>query len=175
MRKVIADFVESVRALRVSVVVRDGERHVRIDSDAHQLRSQLLEVHDALVAVDADGALSRGEDPQKYRAGIEGLLRYIQLQGLPIDGALDVLAEHLGTGEVAKKSASYEILPNYSPSHVRKKRTWKPNLTLPKSRLATMTMGDHAKFADGARQVLSKMGAAAPMEDPEPQRASPRM
>ena len=161
MRAAISRLIEAARGLKLSVTEEDRGRKLAIGVSRDELTERLIELHDALEAADADGAADM--DPRRTREAFNELFRWIRLQGLSIEEPAALVAATLGVEVKASASSGYDIMPSFSPRHERKKKGWKPTLTLPLERLRTMkSIGDHAKVANNMDQVVSKMGDAAP-------------
>ena len=167
MRQAVVNLVEAVRGL---CLARASSGHgVRIGLQPQALPPQLIAILDALEQVDRDGG--HGEDElAKVKAGLEGVFRWIKLQGLSTDEPLDILAQALG-GKARRKPKALTVMPTFAPSYERKK-AWKPKLNLARGigdGLPT-TLDDHRKTALAMGEVASKMGAAAPRaEIPQPE------
>jgi hypothetical protein len=164
MRKTIVDLIEAVRGLGLSSVMRDGQRHLKVGVDPLAFQEALMRVSDALEAVDADSAPAAEDDAARMRAALDSTFRWIRLQGLSTEEPLALVAEALGQ-KGKKRQASYDILPAFAPQHKRKKG-WKPRLSLPRNQVATMrTIDDHRKAAADMDQVNLRMGAVLPAEE----------
>ena len=171
MRKTFIDLVEAVRGLRLSRS-RGSDDRVTLGIEPAQLPRQLVAIHRALEAFDADGGVSLDDqtaDAGKLRQALDATFRWIRTQGLSTDDPLDLVAEALGSKTDKKKRAAYDILPAFAPQHVRKK-SWKPKLSLPIEQLSVMrSIDDHRKVAAGMQEVIMRIGEVAPTEDYAPQ------
>jgi len=162
MRPAISRLVEAVRALRLSVSQDVEGRKLAIGVPKSSLTDHLIDIHDALAEFDADGA-PEVVDARRMREALNEVFRWIKVQGLSIDEPAHLVADILGIEGKKKSNASYEILPSFAPKHVRKRKTWKPALTLPLDRMKTMrSISDHKKNAAVMEQVVDRMGVIIP-------------
>lgn len=169
MRKTLIDLVEAVRGLKLSFASRNDDRRVRVGIQASALPGHLLVIYDALEAFDADGGVTLDDagEADRMRKALDATFRWIKTQGLSTDEPLDLVAEALGA-KAEKKRASYDILPAFAPQHVRKKKSWKPRLSLPADQLHVMrSIDDHRKVAFDMQQVIMRIGDVAPIEEVE--------
>lgn len=179
MRKDIVDLIEAVRALSLVPTGEVGPRCVRIEGDPKLLPERLLAVAKALEAVDAKGAAAATEesvDLGKLKSAIDGVFRWIRLQGLKTDEPFDIIAQALG-GSAKSKGKKLETMPVFALTFKPKKQ-WKPRVSLGKrleDEKAPETIEEHREMATKMNEVISKMGAAAPMpsrDEPEGFRAT---
>ncbi len=163
MRQAVVNLVEAVRGL--CLARSSGGHGVRIGLQPQALPPQLLALLDALEQVDRDGGA--GEDElAKVKAGLEGVFRWIKLQGLSTDEPLDILSQALG-GKARRKPKALTVMPTFAPSYQRKK-AWKPKLNLARGIGDGLpsSLDDHRKAAFDMGEVAAKMGAAAPRPVP---------
>lgn len=177
MRKDVVDLIEAVRGLGLTPTGEDGPRCIRIDGDAKAFPERLLAVAKALEAVDAKGGIAAAEenvDLVKLKSAIDGVFRWIKLQGLKTDEPFDIIAQALG-GTPRSKGKKLDTMPVFAMSY-RPKKKWKPQISLGRrleDTKAPETLEEHRDQAAKMGEVLEKMGAAAPVlrerkEEPEP-------
>lgn len=158
MRQAVVNLVEAVRGL---CLARSGGAHgVKIALAPQALPPQLLLLLDAFEQVEREGGTAADDELAKVKAGLEGVFRWIKLQGLSTDEPLDILAQALG-GKARKKPKSLTVMPTFAPSFQGKK-SWKPKLGLGRGigDLAPTSLDEHRKVASEMDQVTAKMGAA---------------
>lgn len=168
MRQSIVNLVEAVRGLKVARTGQPAPHCVRIGGgdreSALEFPERLLALAEALEAFDRDGGAEAGDaELDRIKQGLDGVFRWIKLQGLSTDEPLDIMAVALG-GKARKKPKTLSLLPSFTPGF-GKRKTWKPKLsTAPRldGSRSLETMAQHVELAAGMAEVVSKLGAAAP-------------
>lgn len=177
MRKDVVDLIEAVRGLALVPTGESGPKCIRIEGDPKTFPDRLLAVAKALEAVDAKGAVSASDenvDLAKLKAAIDGVFRWIRLQGLKTDEPFDIIAQALG-GAPRSKGKKLDTMPVFALTF-RPKKQWKPRVSLGRrleDEKAPVTLEEHREQAAKMGEVIGKMGAAAPVvherkEEPEP-------
>lgn len=175
MRQAVVNLVEAVRGLRL--VRSSGAHGVRIALPPQELAPQLIEVLEALEAVEREGANPEESELAKVKVGLEGVFRWISLQGLSTDEPLEILAKALGKGE--RKRKALVTMPVFAPGFARKK-TWKPKFRVGGTGefgdSVPRTIEEHRKVAFVMDQIRNSLGSAVlPKPNPPDERPRPGM
>ena len=128
MRKEAHALVQAVRRLGLSLTSKPAPRCVSVGIPAAEFPVRLADLRRALEALDAaeaDEMSPTGEDAEKLRKGIDGVFRWIRLQGLDTAEPLQILTEAL-TGRKGRPPDKYEMLPKSTPYARRKSGSWQP-------------------------------------------------
>lgn len=162
MKQSVIKLVEAVRALRLSYTEAGNKRRVRLGIPAETVQDRLLDIHDALEAADADGAmLIDGEETERLNDALNGVFKWIRIQGLPLDEPLSIVADAIGLKR-KKKAGAFTIMPSFAPAAVRKK-AWNPKMSAVGDDIDVMrTLAQHRRNAESMQLTTSRMGAAAP-------------
>lgn len=171
MRKEAHALVDAVRALGLALTGKPAPRCITVGIPAAEFSVGLARVQEALEALDRSGAAS--EDPEvveNMRKGIDGVFKWVRLQGLDTAEPLQILADALA-GRASRRPAKYEMLPKLTPFS-RRKSNWKPKLHLG-SELGGRAMSSfdrdaHAAYGREMAQAADKLGAVMPRRAPEP-------
>ena len=171
MRKEIVDLVEGVRSLKIARTGHPAPHCVKIGVPAPEFPVKLEELQAALERLDASGGLGRGvedEDVSKLRDAVNGVFRWIRMQGLSADEPMRILSETL-SGKPQKKQQAFEMLPKYAVTARKKKMKWKPKLSyeaeLGDRHLSGSDLKSHAKLSADMQQTILKMGEIMPDPD----------
>lgn len=126
MRKEAHALVQAVRRLRLALTGQPEPRCVSVGVPAAEFPVRLADIQRALETLDAADAadpVPTGDDAEKLRKGIDGVFRWIRLQGLDTAEPLQILTEAL-TGRRGKPPDKYEMLPRFTPYARRKPNGW---------------------------------------------------
>ncbi len=180
MRREAHALVEAVRALRLALTGKPAPRCVTVGASATEFPERLAALQRALETLDATGgaldALGAPEDMEKLRKGVDGIFRWIKLQGLDTAEPLQILTEAL-TGRSGRRPERYEMLPKFTPYARRDDREWKPAFTLGSSiggnpmSVSGMGPDDHRVLGRRMEQVSLKMGGVMPTGPSTPRQA----
>jgi len=165
MRHEFVDLLNCAKALELKATGESGPRCVRFGIDKDTIPERLLALQKAVEAADrvSGSATDPTFDPEKLRAAVDGLVRWISLQGLSAVEATEVIAGIMNGG-TRKKSKRYITLPRFAPQSVRKKKTWKPKTLLGVIDMEDdplRSMGDHEQRGRDMDEVTSRMGHCA--------------
>jgi len=165
MRQAIINLVEAVRGLKLSRTHQPAPHCVKIGVAARELPEQLLTVLDAFEALEREGGAGLADQElDNIKAGLDGVFRWIKLQGLSTDEPLAIMAQALGA-QGKKKPKSFPLLPSFTPGFTKRK-SWKPKLSIAPGFSGAKTldsMEEHIQQAKAMGEVVAKMGAAAPI------------
>jgi len=158
MRQAVVNLIEAVRGLRLAR--SSGTHGVRIELGAADLAPNLLATLEALEAVERDGGDSVDEELAKVKMGLEGVFRWIRLQGLDTDEPLEILARAMG-GRPPRKHKAPASMPTFAPNFAKRKQ-WKPKLSLAQGLGSDnpRTLEEHRKVAFVMDQVRASLGDA---------------
>lgn len=168
MRPEVVDLVEAVRALGLRRTGRPAPGCVRISGDPKEFPARLAAVQERLEAVDASGALSQGGGPeapspdevQRLRNALDGLLRFIQVKGVDMEAAVDIVSDALGVDVPGKREKAYETLPMFAPRGWKKRKRFSPRMRLMPDMPGDVSLGDLKRIAFEANLTTSMMGSA---------------
>ncbi len=89
------------------------------------------------------------------KAGLEGVFRWIRLQGLSTDEPLEILAKAMGKGE--RKRKALVAMPAFMPGFARKK-PWKPKFRV----------GGTGEFGDSVPRTIEDHPQGRLRDGPDP-------
>lgn len=167
MRPEIVDLIEAVRALGLRRTGKAGTRSVRISGDPKDFAELLATLQEKLELVDASGALADDDGPaaprpdeiDRHRKALDGLLRFIQVRGLDLEAATDIVADALGVAGAAKSGKAFEILPKFAPKGWKKKKRLNPTLSLIPERPGDASLDDLRRIAFSVEATAGWMGS----------------
>jgi hypothetical protein len=168
MRPELVDLVEAVRALGLRRTGKPAPGCVRISGDPKDFPSRLDLLQSRLEAVDASGALSQGDGPdapapdevQRLRKALDGLLRYIQVKGVDMEAAVDIVSEAIGVDVPRKREKAYETLPMFAPRGWKRRKRFSPRLKLMPDLPGDVSLGALRALAGEANMTVTMMGSA---------------
>lgn len=154
MKQEVYDLIQSVRDLNLELTGNPSPNCVRITDPRTVFVSKLEQLQKNLEAVDRSGALGSdvqephpNNNPEKLRLALDGLMRLYQLNGGNLDQATDVIQNALGlTGEKQSNDATYDTLPNFAASRIKRKRSRKYRLSTVPDRNANVTFNSLRKM-----------------------------
>ncbi|MTH95916.1 hypothetical protein [Roseibium sp. RKSG952] len=158
MKREVHELIEAVRGLGLRLTGRPSPASVRIAGDPKTFPERLKVLQESLETFDAASAhgshdgpdapeLSPKDDPERLKQALDGLLRFVQASGGDLDAAVNVVAKALDIEGKAKKKSAYVTLPKFAPNGFKKKKNFKPKLSI---------LGDKAftKLEDLRKQVF---------------------
>lgn len=165
MRKAYIDLLEAVNAVQMKATGETGARAIAFGIPQSQVPEKLLAVLRAAEAAERVGAsaltggasepASPTDDPAKLREVIDGLFQWMKIQGLDVREPTAIVAETLkGKGKRGKR---YVMLPKFAPNAERRKKQWKPVLTVD----GTMSADEMKAKARDMGEVADRLGPAA--------------
>ena len=165
MRKAYIDLLEAVKAVQMKATGETGARAIAFGIPQSQVPEKLLAVLRAAEAAERVGtsALTGGasepaspsDDPAKLREVIDGLFQWMKIQGLDVSEPTAIVAETL-KGK-SKRGKRYVMLPKFAPNAERRKKQWKPILTVD----GTMSADEMKAKAREMGEVADRLGPAA--------------
>jgi len=167
MRPEVVDLIEAVRALGLRRTGKPAPGCVRISGDPKDFPARLAAVQERLDAVDASGALSQGDGPdapapdevQRLTKALDGLLRYIQVKGVDMEAAVDIVSDAMGVDVPRKREKAYETLPMFAPRGWKKKKRFSPRMKLMPDLPGDVSVGTLRSLAFEANMTVSMMGS----------------
>lgn len=185
MRREIHDLVEAVRGLGLRLTGRPSPQCVRIAGDPRDFAERLASVQEALEAADASGALAGPDGPDapspadgeadRLRLALDRLLRYVQVKGVDMAEAVDIVAEAMDLDGVGKPQRAYAALPRFGPKGWKRGGGFKPRLKLLPDRPGDASLGDLRRIAFDVQVTATFLGATvagSPAEEAREERAS---
>jgi len=170
----IIDLVEAVRALGIRLTGKPSPGCIRIGGDPKDFPLRLASLQERLEAVDASGALADDEGPaaprpsdgeaERLRRALDGLLRYIQVKGVDMDAAVDIVSDALGVDVQQKKEKAYETLPRFAPRGVKRRKGFSPRLRLMPDLPSDVSIGSLRRIAGEANMTATMMGSGFAQE-----------
>jgi hypothetical protein len=168
MRREIHDLVESVRALGVRLTGQPAPKCIRLVGDPTDFAERLAAVQESLEAADASGALADDGGPEapkaddeavRLRKALDGVLRYIQVRGVDMEEAVEIVADALGVEGGKKASSAFVTLPKFAPKGWKKKRSFKPRLKLLPDSPGDASINGLRKMAFEAEMTTTLLGS----------------
>lgn len=139
MKQVVHDLIQAVRNLGLEVTDEPPPKCVRVSITSTEFWTRMRELQLALEAVDRDGmskldveAPHPKDNPEKLRLALDGLMRLYQVKGGNLEEATEVIQNALGLTEEKQQDNrnTFEILPNFAPSKLKRARRYKPRFNL---------------------------------------------
>jgi hypothetical protein len=183
MRKELAHLIATVRDLGIRATGRPSPNCISVGAPTEGFPDRLLALAEALDAYDGAEAAKPAQhelfdDPEKLRRGFNAILRFMEVRGYDVEGAMDAAA---GAMELRRKSRGVlKPVPIFSPRAWRKDKAFDPTFS------HTPNAADLALIPDGTerggeRQLrkhamvvdrsLEMLGAARPIfDDPAAQK-----
>lgn len=168
MRVELHDLVEAARSLGLRLTGRPAPNCIKVSGDTSDFAARLAVLQEALERVDASGALSEGGGPDapapegeadRLKTALDRLLRFVQVKGVDMAEAVDIVADALGV-EGGKKSSAFVTLPKFAPKGWKKKKSFKPRLKLLPDRPGDVSLGELRKIAFEAEMTTNSLGSA---------------
>jgi hypothetical protein len=165
----IVNLIEATRALGLKLTDLPAPQCVRIGGHPSSFPDRLATLQRALEDVDAAGAnaLSGGPDApipdtvKRLEKALDGLLRFIQIKGVDVDAAVDIVTQAMDIEIDGKeKSKPFETLPMFRPKGWKKKKSFKPKFQLMPDLPGDAGIDDLRKIAGAAQETANLMGSA---------------
>jgi hypothetical protein len=166
----IVNLIEATRALGLKLTDQPAPQCIRIGGHPSSFPERLATLQRALEDVDASGAnaLSGGPDApvpdtvKRLEKALDGLLRFIQIKGVDVDAAVDIVAQAMDLDIEGKdKTKPFETLPMFRPKNWKKKKAFKPRFQLMPDLPGDAGIEDLRKIAGMAQETANLMGSAA--------------
>lgn len=179
MRKELAHLIATVRDLGIRATGRPGPNCIAVGSPTETFPERLLLVAEALEAYDGAEAAKPIQhelldDPEKLRRGLNAVLKFMDIRGYDVEGAMDAAAVAM---ELKRKSRGVlKPVPIFSPRAWRKDKSFDPTFSHSPN-AADLALIPDGTERGGERQLrkhamvvdhsLGMLGAARPIfEDP---------
>lgn len=163
----IIGLIEATRALGLKLTDQPSPQCIRIGGSPSTFPERLATLQRCLEAVDASGAHSLSDGPdapapdkvKRLERALDGLLRFIQVKGVDIDAAVDIVSEAMDL-DVSEKTKPFETLPMFKPKGWKKKKSFKPRFHLMPDLPGDTSIDDLRKIATAAQETAALMGSA---------------
>lgn len=167
----IVNLIEAVRALGLKLTDKPAPQCIRIGGHPSSFPDRLATLQRALEDVDAAGANALADGPEaptpdtvkRLEKALDGLLRFIQVKGVDIDAAVDIVTQAMDI-DTSEKSKPFETLPMFRPKGWKKKKSFKPKFHLMPDLPGDAGIEDLRKISGVAQETAKLMGAAAGRE-----------
>lgn len=154
MKQEVHNLIQAVRDLNLELTGEPSPNCVRITDNRNVFASKLEVLQRALEVADKADALSSdvsvphpSNNPDKLKLALDGLMRLYQLKGGNLQEASDLIQAALGlTNEKQSNEATYETLPNFAASRIKRKRSRKYRLSLVPDEHQTVTFNSLRKM-----------------------------
>lgn len=177
MRKELAHLIATVRDLGIRATGRPGPNCIAVGSPTETFPERLLRVAEALEAYDGAEAAKPLQhelldDPEKLRRGLNAILKFMDIRGYDVEGAMDAAA---GAMDLKRKSrGALKPVPIFSPRAWRKDKSFDPTFSHSPN-VADLALIPDGTERGGERQLrkhamvvnhsLDMLGAARPIFD----------
>lgn len=174
MRKELAHLIATVRDLGIRATGQPAPHCIAVGSPTETFPERLLRVAEALQAYDGAEAAKPGqhellEDSEKLRRGLDAVLRFMDLRGYDVDGAMDAAAAAM---DLKRKTRGAKPIPVFRPRAWRKDKEFQPTFSHTADPWDA-GVGDLSKGAlhrlrgrsIAVEQSLDMLGAAKPVLD----------
>ncbi|GJD87679.1 hypothetical protein BHAOGJBA_1184 [Methylobacterium hispanicum] len=176
MRKELAHLIATVRDLGIRATGRSAPHCIAVGSPTETFPERLLRVAEALQAYDGAEVAKPGQhelldDPEKLRRGLDAVLRFMELRGYDVEGALDAAASAM---ELKRRNRGAKPIPVLRPRAWRRESAFSPTFNHASTPWHAGAAHDPKAALDRLRghaaaveQSLDMLGAAKPaLEDP---------
>jgi len=134
----MVNLIDAVRALGLKATDLPSPHCIRIGGHPSTFPDRLAALQRALEEVDATGANALSDGPaaqapdkiKRLEKALDGLLRFIQIKGVDVEAAADIVSDAMEVEGEKDKCKKYETLPMFSPKKWKKKQWFKPKFNL---------------------------------------------
>jgi Arc/MetJ-type ribon-helix-helix transcriptional regulator len=183
MKQVVHDLIQAVRNLGLEVTEEPSPKCVRVSITSTEFWSRMKELQLALEAVDRDGADKLDveaphpkDNPEKLKIALDGLMRLYQIKGGSLEEASEVIRNALELTDDQEKQNdnrnTFDILPNFAPSKLKRARRYKPRLNLVPEKHSSVSFNQLRRMNFEVLHAQSLLGATF-RADPVPQIDAP--
>lgn len=174
MKQAVHDLIQAVENLKLEVTEEPAPNCVRVSLTPKLFWSGLKDVQLALEAVHRDGAASHDveephpkDNPEKLKRALDGLMRLYQVKGGNLEEATEVIEEALGlTSEEQDNRNTFDTLPNFAPSKIKRARRYKPRLNLVPEKHASVSFNALRRMNFEVQHAQSLLGATFRADPP---------
>lgn len=129
----VQKLVNAVRSFGMSVVVDErGQDKLKVGISSDEFTPALIRLQKALDELDGDGSVARLTDIEervdKLSRGVDAVFRWLRTQGVNVESAADILAEHLGVAAEKRRTKSLKKVPSFAIDGYRRRRAVSPRL-----------------------------------------------
>ncbi len=183
MKQVVHDLIQAVRNLGLEVTDEPSPKCVRVSITSTEFWSRMKELQLALEAVDRDGADKLDveaphpkDNPEKLKLALDGLMRLYQIKGGNLEEASEVIRNALELTDDQEKASdnrnTFDILPNFAPSALKRARRYKPRLNLVPEKHASVSFNQLRRMNFEVLHAHALLGATF-RPDPKPELNTP--
>lgn len=183
MKQVVHDLIQAVRNLGLEVTDEPAPRCVRVSITSTEFWTRMKELQLALEAVDQDGASKLDveaphpkDNPEKLKLALDGLMRLYQIKGGNLEEASEVIRNALELTDEQEHTSdnrtTFDILPNFAPSKLKRARRYKPRFNLVPEKHASVSFNSLRRANFDVLYAQHMLGSTF-RPDPKPEVAPP--